>query len=144
MIYLQHFVQKIGIITFTLVNSLRRFAILQVLAISPAVLCNFAFCIASCNYNYSVYLVNSLRRFAILQVLAISLAVLCNFASCIALCTYNYSVYLVNSLRRCSILQVLAIPLAVLCNFAYVLHHAFILHNASFNFTALHYLAYFV
>jgi len=41
---------KICIITFTLVNGLRRFAILRVFAISLAELCNFAFCIASRNY----------------------------------------------------------------------------------------------
>ena len=105
MIYLQHFLLKFGIITFTLVNSLQRFALLQVLAISLAVLYISASCIASCNYNYSVYLVISLRRFSILQVLAISLA--------------------------------------VLCNFSFVLHHAIILHIASLNFKALHYLDYF-
>ena len=50
---------------------------------------------------------------------------------------------LVNSLRMFAILQVLAISLAVLCKFVFVLHHAITLHNASFNFKALHYLAYF-
>ena len=105
MIYLQHFLQTIWIITFTLVNSLQRLA-------------------------YFKSWQSLLQYFAILHFVLHHEITIIPF-------TLEYS------LRMFAILHVLAISLAVLCNFAFVLHHAITLHNASFNFKALHCLAYF-